>query len=247
MKKILSLFVLAAAVSATSFASYIVVLKDGTQYKAKSKWTMQNGKALVTLETGQTLAIDPALIDAPKSEQTTKLGLGDARIVDLNPDMSVATGSAKPAKPSLGSSIRLRQPGQPPTTNNPAPAVAATSAPPPASGGALNSEVISKFERAYENVGIFEHKVTSPGPHTLHVELTADNEDKVFNALSATSFLMVRMPTVVTGAQVDLVELFMKTTTLGSSGRFQMTGADAVALDQKKMTIPDYFVRKVIF
>ena len=252
MKKIVSLFVLAAAISAPSFATYIVVLRDGTQYKAKTKWTIQNGKAIVTLESGQTLAIDPSLIDAAKSEQTTKLGLGDARIIDLNPNLSTAAPANKPAQPSLGSSIHLRQPGQnTPGAGRPAPpanAAAPTAAiAPPATGSAMSSEVISKFERAYENVGIFEHKVTSSGPHTLRVELTADNEDKVFNALSATSFLMVRMPTVVTGAQVELVELFMKTTTLGSSGRFQMTLGDATALDQKKMTIQDYFVRKVIF
>jgi hypothetical protein len=248
MKKIVSLFVLAAAIAAPSFAIYIVVLKDGTQYKAKSKWTIQNGKAIVVLENGQSLAIDPSLIDAAKSEQTTKLGLGDARIIDLNPDLSTATAANKPAKPSLGSTIHLRQPGQTaPAAGSPAPAVAAAPTVAIAPSGALSSEVTSKFERAYENVGIFEHKVTATGPHTLRVELTADNEDKVFNALSATSFLMVRMPTVVTGAQVELVELFMKTTTLGSSGRFQMTAADATALDQKKMTIPDYFVRKVIF
>lgn len=251
MKKIASLFLLAAAVAAPSFANYIVVLKDGTQYKAKAKWTIQNGKALVTLENGQALAIDPSLIDVAKSEQTTKLGLGDARIIDLNPNVSAAAPPNKPAQPSLGSQIHLRQPGQNGAATPPAPAAAptaaATAATPAPSAGALSSEVISKFERAYENVGIFEHKVTSTGPHTLRVELTADNEDKVFNALSATSFLMVRMPTVVTGAQVDLVELFMKTTTLGSSGRFQMNAADALALDQKKMTIPDYFVRKVIF
>lgn len=252
MKKIASLFLLAAVVAAPSFATYIVVLKDGTQYKAKAKWTIQNGKALVTLENGQALAIDPTLIDVAKSEQTTKLGLGDARIIDLNPNLSTAAPANKPAQPSLGSQIHLRQPGQNAPANRPAPAAAASApaaaaATPAPSAGALSSEVISKFERAYENVGIFEHKVTSTGPHTLRVELTADNEDKVFNALSATSFLMVRMPTVVTGAQVDLVELFMKTTTLGSSGRFQMSADDALALDQKKMTIPDYFVRKVIF
>lgn len=246
MKKIVSLFVLAAAIAANSFATYIVVLRDGTQYKAKSKWTIQNGKALVTLESGQTLAIDPTLIDAAKSEQTTKLGLGDARIIDLNPNLSTAA-PAKPSQPSLGSTIHLRQPGQAAAPARPTPAAVVPAAAAPVQQGALSSEVISKFERAYENVGIFEHKVTSSGPHTLRVELTADNEDKVFNALSATSFLMVRMPTVVTGAQVDLVELFMKTTTLGSSGRFQMTADDATALDQKKMTIPDYFVRKVIF
>jgi len=44
-----------------------------------------------------------------------------------------------------------------------------------------------------------------------------------------------------------MVELFMKTTTGGSSGRFQMTRADAQALDSKQMSREDYFIRKVIY
>ncbi|HWS70838.1 MAG TPA: hypothetical protein VN605_01930, partial [Thermoanaerobaculia bacterium] len=127
MKKIVSLFVLAAAISAPSFAIYIVVMKDGTQYKAKTKWTIQNGKAIVTLESGQTLAIDPSLIDAAKSEQTTKLGLGDARIIDLNPNLSTAAPANKPGQPSIGSTIHLRQPGQnAPGAGRNAPPTAAT-------------------------------------------------------------------------------------------------------------------------
>ena len=39
-------------------------------------------------------------------------------------------------------------------------------------------------------------------PHSLRAELTADNEEKVFNAISATSFLVVRNAGVP-GAQVD--------------------------------------------
>ena len=56
----------------------------------------------------------------------------------------------------------------------------------------------------------------------------------------------------VPGAQLDMVEIFMKTTTGGSSGRFQMTQADAQALyaggigpDRPKLQ--DYFIRKVIY
>ncbi len=246
MKKTLALFAVAAVMATQALASYFVVLKDGTQYKAKAKWTMSNGKALVALETGQTLAIDMSLIDVAKSDQVTKLGLGDARIIDLNPNLPEA--QKQQTQPSLGSSIRLHRlqnpdsaapvPTPPPTTN----------LPPSASGnGEMNPEVLAKFERAYENVGIFEHKLTANGPRMIHVELTADSEDKVFNAISATSFLMVRIGTVVTGAQVDMVELFMKTTTMGSSGRFLMSRTDADALDQKKLTLPDYFVRKVIY
>jgi hypothetical protein len=51
----------------------------------------------------------------------------------------------------------------------------------------------------------------------------------------------------VDGVQIDMVEMFMKTTTGGSAGRFQMTRADAEALDKRTISQQDYFVQKVIY
>jgi len=243
MKKALVLFAFASLIAAQSFASYIVVLKGGKQYKAKAKWTVVNGKALIQLENGQSITIDPALIDEAKSEETTKLGLGNVRIMNIRPDLAAPTAAPKQQAPTLGDTIRIRKPNQNnPQTEQTAPAVA----PAPVSNSAISTEVIMKFERAYENVGIFEHKLTPSGAHSIRAEVTADSEDKVFNAISATSFLMVRNAGVA-GAQVDMVELFMKTTNGGAAGRFQMTREDAQALDAKTMSQQEYFVRKVIY
>ena len=145
---------------------------------------------------------------------------------------------------SLGGAYRLKKL---PTDaqQNTSPAANTTPVPTP-TGPQLSSEVLNKFERAYENVGIFEHTIKATGPHSLRAELTADNEEKVFNAISATSFLIVRNAGVA-GAQVDQVELFMKTTMGGSSGRFQMTRDDATAIDGKTLTREEYFVRKVLY
>jgi hypothetical protein len=242
MKKALVLFIFASLVAMQSFAAYIVVLRDGKQYKAKAKWTIVNGKALVQLDNGQSLTLDPALIDEAKSETTTKLGLGDVRMMNLDANMPAATGAKTSSNSSLGNQIKLRKLNQP----NAQAATPTTALPPPPPGDAINTEVIMKFERAYENVGIFEHKLTPSGPHSIRAELTADSEDKVFNAISATSFLMMRNAGV-TGAQVDMIELFMKTTNGGSAGRFQMTREDAQALDAKTISQQEYFVRKVIY
>ncbi len=106
--------------------------------------------------------------------------------------------------------------------------------------------MLQKFERAYENVGIYEHKVVSTGAHTIRCELTADSEEKVFNAISATAFLETR-DAGVPGVHLDMIELFMKTTIGGSSGRFQMTRDDAQAIDTKAIEKSDYFVKKVIY
>jgi hypothetical protein len=227
----------ALLISAQAFATYFVVLKDGTQLRAKAKWTVANGKAIVQLENGNTMALDPNSIDAAKSEETTKMGGASILAVEQAP----ATKKAQPSQ--LGAAFKLRKLQQPPpatdTANTPPPVV-------PTSGPVLSSEVLNKFERAYENVGIFEHKLTATGPHSLRAELTADSEEKVFNAISASSFLIVRNAGVA-GAQVDLVELFMKTTTGGSSGRFQMSRDDASLLDSKAVTREEYFIRKVLY
>lgn len=252
MRKRLLLVAISALIALPSFGAYIVVLKNGTQYKAKSKWTMVGNKARIVLENGQSLLLDPALIDQAKSEATTKLNLGNAKIIDLSPNMPEVQEANTP-KPSIGSQIKLRKPGTTPapyeessTPKATLPVTPVGTPPPAASGGNLPRDVTEKFARAYENVGLFEQKITSPSPGVLRAELTADREDKVFNALSATSFLMVRNAGVE-GVRIDVVDLFMKTTTGGSAGRFQMTRADAEMIDKKQITLTDYFVRKVIF
>lgn len=245
MKKTLMLLALTLLVAVPSFARYIVVLKDGTRYAAKAKWTVANGKALVLLENGQSLQLDPALIDVPRSEQMTKIGMANANIIDLNPN---AAGQPQTQQsPSLGDTIKLRpraqqQPAPPQATSKPA-----LSAPAPISGtGTMSAEVLEKFDRAFENVGIFEKKITSSSATSIRAEMTVDTEDRVFNAISATSYLMVRNAGVE-NIRIDMVELFMRTTTGGAAGRFQMSRADAEALNNRTISQQDYFVRKVIY
>jgi hypothetical protein len=243
MRKALTFAAAIALVSTQAFATYIVVLKDGTRYRAKSKWTTVGAKATITLESGQTMRINASDIDVAKSDQVSKLGMGDVGILGTEPQ---AQQQAAPQQPSLGSSVRLRK--TPSQTATPAGAASEPSAGPAVSStpGTMSGEVLDKFVRAYENVGIFEHDLKSTGAGSMRADLTVDSEDKVFNAISATSFLMIRNAGVE-GVQIETIDLFMKTTTGGSSGHFEMTRKDAEALDKKAMTIPDYFVRKVIF
>lgn len=246
MKKPLTLFAFLALFCAQAFATYIVVLKDGTRYKAKSKWTVSNGKALITLETGEVLAVNPNDIDAAKSEQVTKMGLGNVTV--LGTEQQPQSQAQKQA-PSLGQLVRSAHRPAPTTPTTPAtttvtPAGTAPAAPAPVPDQ-LDGRLKDTFERAYENVGIFEHVLTGTN-RNVRVELTADNEDKVFNAISATAFLIIRNAGLE-GTQIDVVELFMKTTNGGTAGRFQMNRADAEAINNKSISLPDYFVRKVIY
>jgi hypothetical protein len=238
MKKSLTLAAFLSLLAVPSFAAkYVVVLKNGANYAAKEKWTVVNGKALVKLENGQMLQLDPALIDVAKSEELTKFGSASASFVDLSPDMPKA--AATPKKALIGN-IKLR----PKTDAQPIDKTAAPAVVVPA--GSNTAQVIEKFQRAYENDGIFETTVVSTGANVLRVELTVDTEERVFGAISTTAAMIVRNA-FVEGAKIDMVELFMKTTTGGAAGRFQMSRADAEALMNKKVKREEYFISKVIY
>src|SRR5262249_7916868 len=238
MKKILLLLAIAIFVSPQLFA-YWVVLKDGTKYETVDKPTVANGKATVKLKNGQVIQVAADAIDVAKSEEVTRLGGGTLIGVELQRPQPQQKQS------SLGSQIRLRRPEQM------QPAAPAIAAPAPVTGPLLGADVIEKFERAYENVGVFEHKLTSTAPHVLRAELTIDNEDKVFNTISATAFLLVRNAGL-NKVTIDEVDLFMKMTNGGAAGRFQMTRADAEALylggkAPDRIKLQEYFVGKVLF
>ena len=87
---------------------------------------------------------------------------------------------------------------------------------------------------------------TGPSDRSPGADMTVDTEDRVFNAISATSYLMVRNAGVE-NTRIEMVELFMKTTTGGAAGRFQMSREDAEALNNRTISQQEYFVRKVIY
>jgi hypothetical protein len=248
MRKSVAILAFAALLATPLFAAYTVVLKDGTRYDAQAKWTMQGNKALIKLKSGQTMLIDPALIDVPRSEQMTKMGIGaSSNVVSLDNAPQQTAPAPKQEQPSLGSSVRLRGRGAfgatPGATETEAPA-SAGAAPGPVADQ-LDGRLKDNFERAFENVGIYDYKLSGTNRH-VRAELTADSEDKVFNSLSATAFLVVRNAGV-DRLQIDMVELFLKTTTGGAAGRFQMNRSDAEAINAKRMSLPEYFVRRVIY
>ena len=245
MKKLSVAVALLLFVSAEAFAAYTVVLKDGTRYQAKAKWTIVNGRAIVSLQNGQTIQLDPALIDVAKSEQVTKDNLGTARVLGVE---QRSTPASQQQKPSLGAAVRTQpragfETPVPPTPSGTAPATGTAPVTPVANQ--LDRRVSDNFERAYENVGIYEHAMSGTNS-VVRAEITADTEDRVFQALTATAFLIVRNAGV-DSITIEMVELFMKTTTGGAAGRFRMSRADAEALNTRRIPPSEYFVRNVIY
>lgn len=246
MKKTLTLVTFAMLLCTQAFAAYTIVLKDGTRYDAKTKWTIQNGKALVTLTSGSTLTINPAEIDVAKTDEVNNLGMGNVNI--LAHEQPAQPNSAKQA-PSLGQIVKMHRQQNPPPTPAPTTTAQAPSGIAPATpspiADQLDPRLKDTFERGYENVGVYEHKLTGTN-RSVRVQLTADSEEKVFNSISATAFLITRNAGL-DNTQIEMVELYMATTTGGSAGRFQINRADAESINNKAISLQDYFVRKVIY
>lgn len=234
----IALAALLLLIPATSFAEYIVVLRDGKRYKAAAKWQIVDGKAIVKLTNGTTLQLDPALIDAQASERATRSGLGDVRVIETQ--KSQPAKKAEEPEPSLGSMTKLRDRSAPAA---PAQRQAEPSATP---AGAIPQTVLNRFRNAYENVGFYDASIRATGADTLRVEVVAENERQVFNALSATALLMQKLP-VAAGRAVREIELRLITARGGSAGRFLMTPEDAAALEARATTPQKWFVDKVIF
>src|SRR5205085_5353290 len=122
---------------------------------------------------GQTFNVEASQYDVAKSDEATHFN--GAQVFAIGGANTPQTTNTQPQQ-GLGSQIKLRKlpagntpPPPPATSSSPAPSVATGSA-------ALSTEVLQKFDRAYENVGIFEHKVISSGAHSIRCDLTADSE-----------------------------------------------------------------------
>ena len=95
---LLALLALVAAASLLlAAAAYTIVLKDGNTLFAKEKYTVKNGRAIITLLNGTQTSVAVDQIDVPKTEQVNKLGLGTGVLVPGSPQ-DVGTVPAQPRK-----------------------------------------------------------------------------------------------------------------------------------------------------
>ena len=235
--RILLVFAAALVLAApAALAEYVVVLRDGRRYVAQEKYKVQDGKAIISLTNGRTLQVDLDSIDQAASDAATRSGLGDAKVLATVPTTQTPSASSRP---SLGSLATIRRPeNRTSTSTSPSDAIGTPATP----GARLDPVLASKFTAAFENVGLFERSLEMRTESVLRIDVTADNEDHVFKAISATSFIYANVP-----SNLEAVELFMRTSTGGSSGRFRMTKEQATALANQKIEWYDYFIRNVLY
>lgn len=84
MKKSLTLAValLTALSVAAPAAAFIVVMKDGSHIEAREEYTIEDGKAIITLPNGTVTFVDADEIDVEATREANKAGYGRALVID---------------------------------------------------------------------------------------------------------------------------------------------------------------------
>ena len=239
---------LLAILLAAPLAAYTIYFKDGRTLNTKGKPRIVNGRAVVTLLNGTMASLDPAQIDAKKTEEMNQRDLGAAVILDQGSGLPQQGPPPQPAPQARLSDIAARDVGprdQPVVRRNPAASAGqapATSSRAPFGDAAIASELSQFFlGQKAEAVEVFQGSQGRP-----LAQVTTSSETSVFRALltGANALLHVRgrYP-----QKVDGLELTMVTPGGERAGQFTLTPDMAEALVAKRVGLVSFFLNNVQF
>ena len=241
-------------------AAYTIVLKDGHTLIAKEKYTVKNGKAIITLISGTQTSVPVDQIDVPKTEQANKLGLGTGVLVPGSPQ-DVGTVPAQPRKDeTLADLIHKQGAGPRDVPGNKRPQKDQ-----PAAGKLVKTKAgfndLSAFPRKpYSHTDVsaqlqqFFHAQGFEGVEIWEgtqadrplIEITASSEGTVFKALSTAANGLLQIRSAFPN-RVSAFEVLLATTARERAGQFELTPEMATDLVSKKLDVTAFFVRNVQF
>jgi len=228
--------------------SYVIYFKDGNTVMAKARYTVESGKAIVTLMNGSVVAYDMRLIDVPRTEKVNKAGLDTDGVLTSVGQGAVQTDT--PQRQSLGSIAKgagaLTAPKGPTSGNG---RVASTSPTPQKDRESEFSDesVRRSFGKIFENANLFEYKIVQgTTPDTVRIVMTTDNEKDIFNALTASSKVVAELYDLGKKNVANL-ELYLSTTSGAAAGRFSINVETARNLAEGKVPVEQFFVDQVLF
>jgi hypothetical protein len=251
---------LASATLLMAAAAYTIYLKDGTSVVAKQKYTVDNGRAIITLLNGTQTFIPLDRIDIPRSDAANKAGYGTGVVIPGSPQ-DIGTVPAQPQKDqTLGDLItkKVAGPRDVKTTGKPGKDQAGNGRILKTKAG--YTDLVALARRPYshndmaaalqqffhgqglDDVEIFEG---TSGDHPL-IEITANSEGSVFKALNsaAAGLLQIRdsFPNRVTA-----FEVLLTTPTRERAGQFMLTPEMATELVAKKVEVAAFYIKNVQF
>jgi len=258
----------ALLLAAAPLAAYTIYLKDGSSVQAREKYKVQGDTALIVLPNGSRTTLALAQIDVGRTESGNASDFGSATVV-RGPTAGPAP-AATPRKPTLGelAAEHRNQSLPPPPPRRPAnaPVTASAAAAAEAPKGAPNrtpagnvdflrsprtqvtriqlATSIGELLRAHgvANVGIFE----GTQPRRLLLEVTANSEGAVFQAIAGTAQALLDLEAKQPNA-VEGLELFIATDHRQRAGQFLITAERARELVGKQLDLTAFYLKYVEF
>lgn len=258
---LLALLALVAAASLLlAAAAYTIVLKDGSTLVAKEKYTVQNGRAIITLLNGTQTFVPVDQIDVKKTEQANKLGLGTGVLVPGSPQ-DVGTVPAQPRKDeTLADLIHKQGAGARDVPGSKRPQKEQ-----PAAGKLVKTKAGFNDLSAVPRKPYPQADVTAQLQQFFHaqgfdgveiwegtqadrplIEITASSEGTVFKALSTAANGLLQIRTAFPN-RVSAFEVLLATTARERAGQFELTPEMATDLVSKKVDVTAFFVKNVQF
>jgi hypothetical protein len=262
MRRILAALALLLLAAGPAFA-YTIFLKDGSTLTAREKYRVVGDKAQIVLPSGARTVLSMSDIDVPRTERANQSDFGSALVMEG--PAGGPTPTPPPKGPTLSDVAAMRRE---PAIPLPQPAPPAEAPPLPQRAAAATAERTGTGDidlmrlprtplarvavgtqlgemlraRGVERVGFYEG--TAPG--RVLVDIRANSEGAVFQALSAAAEALVAMEEKSPGTVSEL-ELFMITERRQRAGQFLLTPDRARELTGKQLDVSAFFLKYVQF
>lgn len=242
--------------AALPLCAYTVYLKDGTHIRAKEKYRLEGGRAIITLLNGTQSFIDAREIDVKRTEEANRVDYGGNAVVVQTPQETVAPPPSQ--ERTLRDLIASREAGPRdlPEVRRTDQRQAARSQAKTRAGffdfSTLARKPYPQIEMASELQGFFR----AQGVEELEIfqgtqanrpllEITTPSEGAVFRALavSASALMHIRG----THPRIEAFELLMTTPDRKRAGQFVLTPEDAAGLAAKSVELSAFFLENVQF
>ena len=258
----LALFALFALLTATALLAatgYTIVLKDGSSLVAKEKYTIQNGKAIITLLNGTQTFVRADQIDVARTDAANRSGLGTGVLIPGSPQ-DIGTVPAQPRRDAtLADLIHQKGAGARDVPGN------RRDKDQPAGGRLMKTkagyndlstlarkpyahpEVTAELQQFFHAQGLegIEISEGTQGDRPL-IEISTNSEGSVFKALgiAANALLQIRESAP---NRVAAFEVLLNTPARERAGQFVLTPDMATDLVSKRMDVTAFFVKNVQF
>lgn len=250
---------LATATLLMAVAAYTIFLKDGSSLVAKQKYTIENGRAIITLLNGTQTFVALDKIDIPKTDAANKGGYGNGVVIPGSPQ-DVGTPPAQPQRDqTLGDLINKKGAGPRDVPTN-------KRDKDQAAGGRVvktkagytdlvalarrpypHPDITAAVQQFFHSQGVDEVEIYegTTGDHPL-LEISTNSEGSVFKALNSAAAGLLQIRDAFPN-RVGAFEVLLTTPTRERAGQFVLTPEMATELVAKKVEVAAFFVKNVQF